>query len=275
MLEIQDEVMILGSCFAENIGNKLKDGGISTHVNPLGIQYNPLSMEKNLRYFAGLDQFNPNEIFEQAGRFRHWDLHSRLCGTSKRETVEMVELAIAKARRILKKTTWVYLTLGTAHVWFHDNRPVANCHKVPNNEFERKRLSTVECLAALNRMVDTIRQINDGANILLTVSPVRYKRDGLVSSGRSKAALLLASEELCNIRDRTHYFPAYEMLIDDLRDYRFYERDLVHPSNLAIDYIWQKFQQCAISSKAIEHVDRTARQLRQQRHKPHEKNAKE
>lgn len=274
VLQIEDSVMILGSCFAENIGNKLRDGGINVMINPLGIQYNPLSLERNLRYFCAQDRFNPDDIFEHQGQYRHWDLHSRLCGFSKSETVEMVKNAIDQASRHLRRIKWVYFTFGTAHVWFHNERPVANCHKIPNGEFQRRRLSQMECLSSMKRIVGMIRQINKDARILVTVSPVRYKRDGLVSSQRSKAALLLASEELSNNAEDIHYFPAYEMIIDDLRDYRFFERDLVHPTNVAIDYVWQKFQQCAISSKALEHILNTTKQLRQQHHKAHKKNGK-
>lgn len=267
-LQFDDSVMILGSCFAENIGQRLLRGDMSVLINPLGIQYNPLSIEKNVRYFCGVESFDESELFENQGLIRHWDIHSRICKKTHKGTLEQVHAAIEQGHHFIQKANWLYLTFGTAHVWFRNDRPVGNCHKRPGGEFTRTILSLEECTASLQRIVYFIREINPDIGLVMTVSPVRYKRDGLIASQRSKSTLLLAIDQLCHNTEHAHYFPAYELFVDDLRDYRFCTSDLVHPSEMAINYIWNKFQQCAISSKAISHIQQAERKYRQNQHQP-------
>lgn len=265
-LQADDGVMILGSCFAENIGHRLLRGGMAPHLNPLGIQYNPLSLQKVMAYLSGEIEFQSTEIFEHQGKFRHWDVHSKLCGNALNDTESKIKCAIENGRQFLAQSNWLYVTLGSAHVWYRGGRPVANCHKLPNSEFQRRRLSFEESVNALKQLIQKARRIKPDLHVLLTVSPVRYKRDGLIESQRSKSILLLTIERLCDELQGVHYFPAYELMIDDLRDYRFFERDLVHPSDVAVDYIWDKFQQCAVSSAAISALRVGEKAWRRQQH---------
>ena len=265
-LQAEDKVMILGSCFAENIGGRLLRGGMAAHLNPLGIQYNPLSLQKVMAYLSGEIGFQRAEIFEHQGKFRHWDLHSKRCGVTRNETEDNATMAIENGRQFLAQSNWLYVTLGSAHVWYREERPVANCHKMPGSEFHRRRLSIDESTDALKQLIQKARRIQPDLHVLLTVSPVRYKRDGLIESQRSKSVLLLSTERVCKALQGVHYFPAYELVIDDLRDYRFFERDLVHPSDVAVDYIWEKFQQCAVSSAAISTLRAGERAWRRSQH---------
>ena len=265
-LRVDDRVLVLGSCFAENIGRRLLRGGMMAHLNPLGIQYNPLSLQKVMSYLSGEADFQADEIFEHQGRFRHWDVHSKICGFSLNDTEVRIKTAIENGRQFLAQSNWLYLTLGSAHVWFRGEHPVANCHKMPGSEFQRRRLSFEESVDSLQRLIQQARCIKPDLHVLLTVSPIRYKRDGLIENQRSKSILLLTIERLCGELQSVNYFPAYELMIDDLRDYRFYERDLVHPSDVAVDYIWDKFQQCAVSSSAISALRIGEKAWRRQQH---------
>ena len=269
-LQSSDRIMVLGSCFAENIGERLHRGGLAVCQNPLGIQYNPLSLNRVMGYLSGTLSFQIDDIFEHQGRFRHWDIHGKLCGATFEDTARHVTDAIVHAQPFLKEAHWLYLTLGSAHVWYRGDRPVGNCHKMPSADFQRKRLSIDDSVMALQRLIQQARRLNPGLHILMTVSPVRYKRDGFIESQRSKSVLLLAIERLCHTTENVHYFPAYELIMDDLRDYRFFERDLLHPSDEAVDYIWDKFQQCAVSSAAISSLKEREKAWRRNQHIPSE-----
>jgi hypothetical protein len=258
--------MVLGSCFAENIGRKLDQGGLQTFINPLGIQYNPLSITQTLSYLCGAETVDEREIFANQGLYRHWDVHTRLCSPQRDVTLSQISEAISKGAQFVKHAQWLYLTLGSAHVWMRGERAVSNCHKMPGEDFKRELLSIDQCVHSLLQSIALLRLVNPEINIVMTVSPVRYQRDGLVESQRSKSTLLLAAHDVCAQLKRVHYFPAYELLIDDLRDYRFYARDLVHPSDLAVDYIWSSFQRCAISPQLIDQMKSHERSTRQGQH---------
>lgn len=266
-LEANESVLVLGSCFAENIGKRLKRGGVEASVNPLGIQYNPLSISRILAYISGMIDFDEGEVFERLGLYRHWDVHTRLCASTRELTIKQISTAIAEGVEFIKNARWLYLTLGSAHVWMRGERPVGNCHKMPNALFSRHLLSVDQCALALTEHLTHLRHLNPDLHVMITVSPVRYQRDGLVDSQRSKATLLLAAHQVCDQLEGVHYFPAYELLIDDLRDYRFYARDLVHPSELAVDYIWDHFQRCAISTSLLERINANERAARRAQHR--------
>ena len=258
--------MVLGSCFAENIGQKLEAGGVTTCINPLGIQYNPLSLTQTISYLCQDTTFDEDEIFEHQGLYRHWDVHTRLCATDRNIMISHVHDAIDRGSEFVKRARWLYLTFGSAHVWMRGERPVSNCHKKPGHEFTRCLLRVEQCVQTIRSSLSMLRSINAELQVVMTVSPVRYQRDGLVDSQRSKSTLLIAVHDVCDELVGVHYFPAYELLIDDLRDYRFYKRDLVHPSELAVDYIWTRFQQCSISPQLVEQMRNHERAVRRAQH---------
>jgi hypothetical protein len=234
-----DPLLLVGSCFAEHIGARLAAHKFDTLTNPTGIVYNPQSMA-----YALTDDLLPaSQLLENQGIWHHLDFHSAFSDADR----SVVEARVESARRDLlffqKKARYVLLTLGTADgfEWAATGRMVANCHKIPAAQFRSRRLSVAEVTDALAAALTTWRVAQPDLRAIVTVSPVRHLRGGLVANQRSKATLLLAAEALCAVLPWADYFPAYELVIDDLRDYRFFAADMVHPSDVAIDYVWQHF----------------------------------
>lgn len=248
-----DSLLFIGSCFAENIGERFQRFGQTCTINPLGIQYNPVSIKKNIAYFSGTKQLDQKNIFHHNNRYRHWDVHSRICHPSELETKSNISQAINEGQEKLKHCQWLCITLGSAHVWEHKGEVVSNCHKRDQRDFDRRRLEFKECTDELDEIVCLATAVNPEINILFTVSPVRYLRDGLIENQQSKSTLLLSVHQVCKrYPQQAHYFPTYELFMDDLRDYRFVGPDLAHPSSAAIDYIYNKFLLCAVSTQGLD-----------------------
>jgi len=232
------KIFALGSCFAENISERLQRAKFSVTTNPFGVLFNPLSIAGAIERLADTRAFAVCDIREGKEGFFSFDAHSSLDGKTQTEIFANLNQAVAQGSKALHEADWVILTFGTAWVYERDGRVVANCHKQPAKEFERRRLSVEE-------IVERYRTLFDGVlrdkKVVLTVSPVRHLGDGLQENSVSKAILRLAVEELVAKYENAHYFPSYEILIDDLRDYRYYADDLAHPSKMAIDYVWQQF----------------------------------
>lgn len=242
-----DRLMLLGSCFTEHIGGRLVDGKFSTLLNPNGIIYNPWSLARSLQaLFWGEFSRNPEEgspYFEYQGLWHSWDHHGAFSHPDREIFLQQIEFSRLRAADFLKKSNRLLLTLGTAEVFSlrENGRMVANNHKAPASWFEQRRLSVAETVEALTGVLAPLKILRPEMQVLLSVSPVRHLRNGFVENQRSKAVLVLACAELCAHFDFVHYFPAYELLLDDLRDYRFYAEDMVHPSKQAVDYIWDYF----------------------------------
>ncbi|MFN0174920.1 MAG: GSCFA domain-containing protein [Saprospiraceae bacterium] len=259
------ELSLLGSCFTEHIGQKLLDRKFNTHTNPFGIVYNPISMAHCLdRIVAGNQIFTEKELFENAGLWHSWEHHGRFSKPDKNEALEGINAAYREAAEQIKKADFLLLTFGTSDVFTlrETGKIVANNHKMPASLFDQRRLSVAEIVERTVQAIKSVAQLRGVPHfeVILTVSPVRHIRNGLVENQRSKAALILACEEICTQLDYAHYFPAYELLLDDLRDYRFYAADMLHPSELAVDYIWQFFSDTFFSEKTRklnERIDKT------------------
>ena len=243
---------MLGSCFAENIGARLESERFNVDINPFGTLYNPSSIAEALRMLANHKEFNLCDLFEHEGAFHSFSHHSRFSSTSANDCLEKINSRIYKSSTLLKSATILVITFGTSFVYRlkGDGRIVANCHKLPERMFERERLSTDEIVTDWMRLLDELWAVNGDLKIIFTVSPIRHWRDGAHENQLSKATLLLALDELQkHYPNRIGYFPAYEIMMDELRDYRFYADDMIHPSPLAIDYIWQKFSDCFLSKE--------------------------
>lgn len=233
-------LILIGSCFTEHIGQKLDAYKFKTLHNPFGIVYNPVSMAGSLERIAlGNSLFSPEDLFENNGLWHSWEHHGRFSKPDQLETLEGINAAYQTAVQKFPQTDCLLLTFGTADVFTlrETGKVVANNHKMPASLFETRRLSVSEISEAGLRIFEKMPH----TKIVLTVSPVRHLRSGLIDNQRSKATLILACEEICKHLDRAFYFPAYELLQDDLRDYRFYAADMIHPSDLAIEYIWAYF----------------------------------
>ena len=239
----------IGSCFIENIGAMLKTRQLPTLQNPFGIVYNPLSIARQLAAISTLNAdskghfFTKNDLFQHNGLWASLQHHSKFSGEDRNSVLKNMNDSLETAQTFFKKTNRMILTLGTANVfiWRETGEVVANCHKLPPQYFEKKRLTVEEITVAFKPVFEHLFSQNTDCQIIITVSPIRHIRDGLVENNRSKAVLILAADALSQLFERVHYFPAYEMMMDDLRDYRFYESDMIHPNSTAIDYIWQHF----------------------------------
>lgn len=236
-------ILTIGSCFAEHIGGRLQAARFNTLVNPFGIIYNPASIAYTLERLWENRLYTADDLFENQGIWHSFDHHGKLSSPRREQALSNINEALHQGAEALHRADRLLITLGTANVfvWKEHRRIVANCHKLPGNAFERRRLNVNEVTDLLLPVFEQLQQSQPQLHIILSVSPVRHLRDGFVENQRSKATLLLAAEALCRRLSFVHYFPAYELMMDDLRDYRFYDTDMIHPSQTAVDYIWERF----------------------------------
>jgi hypothetical protein len=246
------QLLLIGSCFTENIGTKLKQLKFSIAENPNGILFNPISIVKSLNSYIDNVQYTEADLFYQNECWNSWEHHSRFSHPDKNECLLMINTAQSAAHSFLKTANWVLVTVGSAFVYeltdsttpLHcksGERVVANCHKVPTDKFNKKLLNTEVIEQVLSAMIAKLTAFNPSINVIFTISPVRHLRDGFVENNRSKATLIQAIHHLVDSNERLFYFPAYELIIDDLRDYRFFAEDMVHPNYTATNYVWEKF----------------------------------
>ena len=242
-LSLQDKVLTMGSCFAEVIGNKLKQNKVDVLVNPFGTIFNPFSVCLLLQAAAGKAYDFEQHLVEQNGIWYAYDLHSSLSSPDKKLLLQQIHERVQRTKEQLQQASLLIITLGTAVAYqlHHSGKVVANCHKLPARNFERVLLRTEEMVQVFAQTQELLRQINPKLTVLLTVSPVRHIKETLTTNSVSKATLRVLCHQLDETHDKVQYFPAYEIMMDDLRDYRFYKQDMLHPTEVAEDYIWQKF----------------------------------
>ena len=264
-LEHDAKIFALGSCFAENISERLAKAKFSVTTNHFGVLFNPLSIANAIERLDATRAFAVCDI--EAGRenFFSFDAHSSLDGKSQTEAFANLNRAVAQGAKALSESDWVILTFGTAWIYEKGGRVVANCHKQPASQFSRRRLSVAEIIERYDALFEGVLR---DKKVLFTVSPVRHIGDGLQENSVSKATLRLAVEELVAKHENAHYFPSYEILIDDLRDYRYYGEDLAHPSKVAVDYVWERFCEAILSPKAQELLPRIAQIVSAAEHRP-------
>ncbi len=259
--------LLLGSCFTEHIGQKLSDRKFQTLTNPFGIVYNPISIASCLERIADEDRlFIEEDLFENAGLWHSWEHHGRFSHPNKMDALKSINTAYQAAAEEIKKTDFLLLTFGTADVFElrASGQVVANNHKMPSVHFIQRRLTVTEIV---EKTVKAIKRLPH-AQVILTVSPVRHLRNGLIENQRAKAILLLACEEICRELENVHYFPAYELLLDDLRDYRFYAADMIHPSEVAVEYVWQYFSDTYFSESTRQLNERIEKIRTAAQHRP-------
>ncbi len=238
-------ILAVGSCFAENIGRKLADAKFRIAVNPTGILFNPASIAASIRSFGCGVQHG--ELQHDGQRWFHFGFHGDFSAPTAEEALEKMNTARHAAAAALSEADTVILTLGTAWVYERGGEVVANCHRRPAAEFVRRRMGVEEVVSTLESlMTDQLR----GKNIILTVSPVRHLGDTLAGNAVSKATLRLAAATIAERHPAVEYFPAFEIMTDDLRDYRFYDEDMIHPTPQAVEYIWERFTEAALTGRA-------------------------
>lgn len=266
-LSLNDGVMLLGSCFTAGIGKRMEDAGFKVCINPFGTLYNPASIANAVSRLDGSSQFTFEDCVEMgagAGLVCSFEHHSSFARRTAGEFLENANEALENARCMWKECSAAVVTLGTAFIWSKDGKVVSNCLKRPAREFSRRMLSVEESSSILKDIALRHRD----KRFIFTVSPIRHLGDGAHANTLSKATLHLGIEAMLGSREGLDYFPAYEILCDELRDYRFYATDLVHPSETAVDYIWEKFRMSCIPEQEQEDIDRNIRFSRHAAHRP-------
>ena len=246
-ISYDSHIVSLGSCFAVHMAQKLSDFQFRNSANPLGILFHPKALERLFQFTVAGKEFSEADVFVHNGIWSCFDAHSDLNDLDRESIIDRLNLKVSKFRTELQHATHIILTLGTAWIYRHtvSGEPVANCHKVSQKQFVKELLPIHEIVRSLDTIRALINVINPGIQFLYTISPVRHIKDGFTENQRSKAHLIAALHE--HLEHTTgYYFPSYEIVMDELRDYRFFAQDMLHPNTQAIDYIWEKFAEHCI-----------------------------
>lgn len=248
-IDYQSDVVLFGSCFAENMGAKFEYFKFKNFQNPFGILFHPLAIERLVEYALNDKEYISTDIFCHQGLWHSFDAHSNLSNASPDALIDTLNQRLKETSTQLTKASHIIITLGTAWVYeaLASGSYVANCHKVPQKEFKKKLLSVSDIETSLQHIIAQIQKTNTKAPIIFTISPVRHIKDGFIENTLSKSHLFVALHAVISKSSHCYYFPAYEIMMDELRDYRFYKRDMIHPNDLAIDYIWERFKEAWIS----------------------------
>lgn len=263
-LRPNSRVLCMGSCFAENMGKRLDDLSLALLNQPFGTQFNPIRILKVLAF----ETLKATDVYTEGDFFLHPDFHSDFISQNPESLLAEIHLKQEETKAFLNQADTLLLTFGTAY-FYHDNilnRPIANCHKQASQRFKKRMNQVSEITEAYRVFIKSHPNIH----LILTVSPVRHTRDGMMENSVSKATLRLAAHEIAKeFPDQVTYFPAFEIMMDELRDYRFYEKDLIHPNEMAVDYIWGKFKETYFSSELVEVEIAWGRVIATLVHRPH------
>ncbi len=271
LISHESQVLMLGSCFTDNVGEFMEHYLFNVRVNPFGVIYNPLSVKRALEALLHKDQYSEDDLDQYNELWFSFDHYTKYSDPDKDRALEKINHDFLAAKNDLRSTGFLVITFGTAYTYRYKatGNIVCNCHKKPAAEFDRFLLSPKSIIQEYSKLIPELLVVNPGLQIIFTVSPVRHLKDGLEENQRSKAALLLAIHELAEqFPDTAHYFPAYEIMMDDLRDYRFYDEDLVHPNKQAIKYIWERFLETAVSSESHAIIKEIEPLLKDKGHRP-------
>jgi hypothetical protein len=252
-LNHRHRIMSMGSCFADNVGERLKSGGFCLDANPFGVLYNPLSIAEALSQMLHSKRYTAADLIQAGGLWHSNMHHGSFSSASCEETLQAINSRLEHASELINgNLDRLIITFGSAYVYTdrESGAVVSNCHKRPEREFTRSRISVEDIVTSYLPLIDLLSLRNPELKILFTVSPIRHIRDGLTANQLSKSTLLLAVDELCRRRpDVCFYFPSYEIMMDELRDYRFYADDLLHPSAVAVEYIWKRLSQALFTDE--------------------------
>jgi hypothetical protein len=244
-VQLKSGIITAGSCFADAIGNRLHENKFLVQVNPFGVIYNPHSIHKAFRYAIHNEPAADHHYLQNKDVYLNYDFHSEFSSLQKNELIQRLNNTIGTIHYFLRDARWIFLTYGTAWVYNRADtgEVVANCHKMPSSLFRKTLMTEESIVQSFEAFYNEVKNFNPGVKIILTVSPVRHIKDTLELNSVSKSVLRVACHSITQKFDDTEYFPAFEMMVDDLRDYRFYKSDLLHPTELAEDYIWGKFSE--------------------------------
>lgn len=271
----KEQVVLLGSCFAENIGRKLRGNKFLVDMNPFGVLYNPASIAQAIRMLLQPERFTGNDLLRHEGVYHSFAHHSQFSSSSETECLDGINDRLFSSAEYLRKAERMIITVGTAYVYRlkSTGEIVSNCHKLPEKMFSRSMLSMQDIVSEWKPLLLSLWEQNPDLKILFTVSPIRHWKDGAHGNQLSKATLLLAIEQVEKaFPERVFYFPAYELMMDELRDYRFYADDMLHPSPQAVEYIWQRFSENILTKEAQEILKEWGEIQKALNHKPFQPN---
>ncbi|MCU4162698.1 GSCFA domain-containing protein [Carboxylicivirga caseinilyticus] len=274
-MSYDSQLLFMGSCFANNIGSYFTETGFNALVNPFGVLYNPFSISESINRLISNKKYELSDLISHNDQWQSFDFHSQFNHTNKEQCLQNINDSLKKGTEVLHNADYLLLTFGTAWIYQlkDSEKVVSNCHKFPASHFSRSLLSVEQITETYSQLIKQLKAINSNLTIILTVSPVRHWKDGAHGNQISKATLLLSIEKLCSKFDHLFYFPAYEILLDDLRDYRFFDSDMLHPSKEAIDYIRSKFISSWIDDKGLDFIQRMEKIKKAASHKPFDPNS--
>lgn len=267
------KIISIGSCFAENMAEKFDYFKFQNETNPFGIIFNSVSIEKIISRIIKKEFYTEKDVFFYNERWHSYEVHSDLSNADRQELLETLNKAISETYKYLKEATHIIITYGTSWIYrnIESDEIVANCHKVPQKQFSKELLSVEVNQKSIQNTIDLIQVLNPNINFIFTVSPVRHIKDGFAENQLSKSHLFAAVHEVLKTHNSqliTHnYFPSYEIMMDELRDYRFYAEDMLHPNQVAIDYIWHKFSENYISEDSISTMQEVSEIQKSLRHR--------
>lgn len=275
LIDYSSKLVSLGSCFAENMGDKFDYFKFSTITNPFGIIFNPISLEKIIVRSIHKKYFTEKDVFFHHEAWHCFEVHSELSSPDKADFLATLNQLIDTTNWHIENATHCIITLGTSWVYKHieSDALVANCHKVSQKQFVKELISVADIEASLKRIVSEIQVINPNCKFIFTISPVRHSKDGFVENNVSKSHLITALYQFLSNTTSSIYFPSYEIMMDELRDYRFYAEDMLHPSQTAIDYIWMKFSENYINETEFETMQHVSEIQKALNHRPFNPNS--
>ena len=264
------KILAIGSCFAENLSNKLSYYKFHQLLNPTGIIFNPLSCAETLEFALDLKDWNNGRLYQQENLWVSLSHHGSFSHTDKSQVEQNIHACLKNGKAFAKNMQTLVITWGTAWVyrWKETGEIVANCHKIPSNHFSKELLSIESIVDRYENLFSHLHSSHPDCRVILTVSPIRHWKDGVIQNQESKATLRLAIRELQQRFPNLYYFPSYELMMDDLRDYRFYDADMLHPNSTALTYIWERFKQACIDPNTYQLMTRIGKIQQAVIHKP-------
>lgn len=275
-IDYTSKIVSLGSCFAENMAEKFTFYKFQNTTNPFGIIFNPVSIDRIVQRIVNKEFFTEDDVFFHNERWHCFEVHSDVSHQDKDQFLKNLNVILEVTNQQIVQSTHVIITYGTSWVYRlkSSDEIVANCHKVTQNQFDKEIVSVEAIEKAIQSTMNLIRKVNTNCNFIFTISPVRHIKDGYVANQRSKAHLITALQSVMNTESgMVNYFPSYEIVMDELRDYRFYEKDMLHPNAIAIDYIWERFCESAISEESLITMNEVAAIQKGLAHRPFNPNS--
>ncbi len=274
-IEHNQKIVTIGSCFAENIAEQFKYYLFNVFENPFGVLYNPVSIYNAFKITEEETQFAKDDLIFNQGEWHSFYHHSDFSHHNPDECLALINTRTKEVKKFLSTADWVIISLGTSYIYKHKEKDVivSNCHKIPANQFERILLSPEESGKYLTSIVYVLKRLNANVKIIFTVSPIRHIKDGFAENQLSKSSLIVAVHNTIKKNENCFYFPSYEIMMDDLRSYRFYEKDLLHPNKIAIEYIWEKFSESFFSEKCKVTIKDVEPYVKGIQHRPKDENS--